>query len=650
MVMENKYPNLLSPIRLGNVTFRHRMFSAPMGATDITADCSPGPRTQGFYELRAKGGAAAVTVSELVVHPETDGSHMLHLNLTTPGNLAAHTFVADAIRRHGAVPSIEFSHSGQYAGTYLTDRGKKSSLCQWGPSDGVRPDGTPVKGLSKEQIADIVKSYGETAAIAKRAGYEMIMVHAGHGWLINQFLSPWFNKREDEYGGHLENRVRFAREILTAIRENVGAAFPIELRMSGSELFEGGYDLEEGCRIAHALEDLVDLIHVSAGSYQFGFFNTHLPMFAPHGNNVYLSAEIKKHVSKPVATIGAINDPAMMEEIIASGKADVIYMARELLADPFLPNKVVSGQEDTIVKCLRCFTCMAERPVTGTRRCAVNPLIGREIEGMEVTPAGKRKKVLIAGGGVAGMKAAITAAQRGHQVVICEKSDALGGILKSEQAIDFKREMYELGLTLERQARAEGVEIRLNTLVTPEYVKSEKPDAVILAVGSNPIVPPLPGIGGENVVVVNNYYRETEKVADSVVVLGGGLAGCECAVHLAQEGKKVHLVEMRDTLAPDCNIRHRPILMQKIDELVNVHLGHAGLRVTEDGLVCKSPEGDEVLIPGKTVVCAVGQRANRDDAEALRYAAPFVREVGDCIRPANITKAMYEGYHAALDI
>ena len=153
----NLYPHLTSPIQLGNVTFRHRMFSAPMGATDITADCSPGPRTQGFYELRARGGAAAVTVSELVVHPETDGSHMLHLNLTTPGNLAAHTFMADAIRRHGAVPSIEFSHSGQYAGTYLTDRGKQKGICQWGPSDNVRPDGTPVKRLSKEQIADIVK-------------------------------------------------------------------------------------------------------------------------------------------------------------------------------------------------------------------------------------------------------------------------------------------------------------------------------------------------------------------------------------------------------------------------------------------------------------------------------------------------------------
>lgn len=648
--MNNKYPNLLSPIKLGNVTFRHRMFSAPMGATDITADCSPGPRTQGFYELRAKGGAAAVTVSELVVHPETDGSHMLHLNLTTPGNLAAHTFVADAIRRHGAVPSIEFSHSGQYAGTYLTDKDKKAALCQWGPSDGQRPDGMPVKGLSREQIADIVKAYGDTAALAKRAGYEMIMVHAGHGWLINQFLSPWFNKRQDQYGGSLENRTRFAREILTAIRREVGPSFPIELRISGSELFDGGYDLDEGCRIAQMLEEYVDLIHVSAGSYQFGFFNTHLPMFADHGANVYLAAEIKKHVSKPVATIGAINDPQMMEDIIAQGKADVIYMARELLADPFLPNKVSSGQEDKIVRCLRCFTCMAERPVTGTRRCAVNPLIGREIEGMEVTPALRSKKVLVAGGGPAGMKAAITAAQRGHQVVLCEKSDAVGGILKSEQAIDFKHEMYQLGLTLERQARAEGVEIRLNTPITPEYVRAESPDALILALGSDPILPPLPGIQGDNVVVVNNYYREAEKVEDTVVVLGGGLAGCECAVHLAQEGKTVHLVEMRDTLAPDCNIRHRPILMEKIDQLVSVHLGHSGLRVTEDGLVCSDSEGKEVLIPGKTVICAVGQRSNRADAEALRFAAPFVREVGDCIRPANITKAMYEGYHAALDI
>lgn len=646
----DKYPHLNSPIQLGKVIFRNRMFSAPMGATDITPECCPGPRTQGFYELRAKGGAASVTVSELVVHPETDGSHMLHLNLETVGCLPAHTFVADAIRRHGSVPSIELSHSGQYAGTYMADKNKKASLCQWGPSDGTRPDGRPVKALTKEQIDDIVKAYGENAKLCKRAGYEMIMVHAGHGWLIHQFLSPYLNHREDEYGGILENRIRFAREVLTSVREAVGPDFPIEVRISGSELFDGGYGIEDGIKIAQALEPLVDLIHVSAGSYQFGFFNTTPPMFDPHGVNVWLAAEIKKHVKKPVATIGGLSDPEQMEQIIAEGKADIVYMGRQLLADPYTPQKVMAGEDDRIVRCLRCYTCMAERPVTFTRRCAVNPLVGREIEGMDIAPAHRSKKVMVVGAGVAGLKAAITAAQRGHKVILCEKSDKVGGILKSEQAIPFKYEMYQLGVVLERQALDAGVEIRLNTMVTPEYVLAEKPEALILAVGSTPLVPPIPGIDGENVVIVNNYYLEKDKVQDSVVVLGGGLAGCECAVHLGMEGKKVELVEMRDTLAPDCNIRNRPILMRKVGEFTTAHTEYKGLKITSDGVLCQDKEGNEVLVPGKTVICALGQRANRKDVDALRRLAPFVREIGDCLRPANITKAIYEGYHAALDI
>ncbi|MCB6610960.1 FAD-dependent oxidoreductase [[Clostridium] symbiosum] len=648
--MKRKYPHLCQPITLGNVTFRNRMFASPIGATDIDKDCVPGERTRAFYELRAKGGAAAVTMSELVVHPETDGSHMLHLDLTTVGSLAAFTFCADSIKRHGAVPSVEFSHSGQYAGTYMADKNKKQSLNQFGPDDAVRPDGMKVKALTKGQITDIVKRYGETAALAKRAGFEMIMIHGGHTWLLNQFISPYFNHRTDEYGGCFENRMRFTIEVLKAVREAVGPLFPIEFRMSGSELFEGGYDIDEGIRIAQAVEEYVDLIHVSAGSYQFGFFRTHPSMFSGHGCNVYLAAEIKKHVKKPVATIGALNDPAQMEEIIASGKADVVYMGRALLADPYLPQKIAAGEDDKIVKCLRCFTCMAERPTTQTRRCTVNPVIGREIEGTEVLPSSRKKKVLVVGGGVAGLKAAVTAAQRGHEVILCEKSDKTGGILKCEQAIDFKREMYELGLALEAQAEEAGVEIRRNTEVTPEYAEKINPDSMILAVGSKPIVPPLPGMDGENVVIVNNYYLEKEKVGGSVVVLGGGLAGCEAAIHLAQEGKKVHLVEMRDTLAPDANIRHRPILMKMIDEYVEAHTGYQGIKVTADGVLCKDSEGREVLVPGKTVVCAVGQRADRESVNALLDAAPVVREIGDCVRPGNITAAIYQGYHAGLDI
>lgn len=648
--MKRKFPHLCSPITVGRVTFRNRMFSAPMGGTDITNDGCIGPKSTAFYELRGKGGAGAVTVSECMVHPKTDGSHAYHLDTTILNSLVSATYTADAIRRHGAVASLELSHSGMYAGTYMTDKSKQKSMHQWGADDTVRADGVKVKALTEDMIKEIVEAYGQTAALAKRAGFEMLMIHGGHGWLINQFLSPYFNHRHDAYGGSLENRCRLAIEVLKSVREAVGEGFPIEFRMSGSELFEGGYDLSEGVKIAQMIEPYVDILHVSAGTYQRGFGDTHPSMFKEHGCNVYLAAEIKKHVSVPVATIGGLNDPEQMEEIIASGKADIVYMARALLADPFLPRKVMENKEDQIVKCLRCFTCMAERAMTSTRRCTVNPLIGREIEGCEVHPAPEKKKVLIAGGGPGGLYAAYTAARRGHQVILCEKESEIGGILKSEQAIPFKHEMYELANTYKKLAKNAGVEIRINTEVTPEYVEKENPDALIIAAGSSPLVPPIKGLDGENVVLVNNYYLEKEKVGDKVVVFGGGLAGCECAIHLGMEGKEVHIVEMRDELAPDANIRHRPLLLKEIDKYATVHTGCKGLEVSKEGILCEDKEGNQVLVEGDSIICALGQRSRRDVVDALRDSAPYVAVIGDASKVSTITNAVYEGYHAALDV
>ena len=392
-----------------------------MGGTDISEDGCIGPKSAAFYELRAKGGAAAVTVSELMVHPETDGSHAYHLDESILNSLACATYTADAIRRHGAIPSIELSHSGMYSGTYMTDKKKQKGLTQWGPSACTRPDGVQVGELTHEMIQEIVLAYGHVAGLAKRAGFELLMIHGGHGWLINQFLSPMFNNRDDEYGGSLEGRCRFAIEVLKSVREAVGPFFPIEFRLSGSEFVKEGYDLQEGIRIAQQIEPYIDLLHVTAGTYQRTFGITHPSMFTEHGRNVHLAAEIKKHVSVPVATIGGLNDPAQMEEIIASGKADVVYMARALLADPFLPNKVMANQDEDIVHCLRCFTCMAERASTATRRCTVNPLIGRECEGDEVAPSSVKKTVLVVGGGPGGLYSAWTAARRGHRVVLCEQ-------------------------------------------------------------------------------------------------------------------------------------------------------------------------------------------------------------------------------------
>ena len=645
-----KYPHLSSPIVIAGQTFANRMFSAPMGGTDISNDGCIGPKSRAFYELRARGGAAAVTVSECMVHPQTDGSHAYHLDEKVLNSLASATYAADAINRHGAVASLELSHSGMYAGTYMTDKDRQHEMCQWGPSACVRPDGVEVRALSVEQIREIVAAYGHVAGLARRAGFRMLMIHGGHGWLINQFLSPYFNHRTDEYGGSLENRCRFACEVLDAVRAAVGPRFPIEFRMSGSELFDGGYDLNEGVRIAQALESRVDLLHVSAGTYQRGFGLTHPSMFEDHGRNVYLAAEIKKHVSVPVATIGGLNDPAQMEEILASGQADVVYMARALLADPELPHKVVCGQDEKIVRCLRCFTCMAERAATSTRRCTVNPLIGREDEGFEVTPAPRRRRVLVAGGGPGGLYAAYTAARRGHEVLLCEKDAELGGVLKGEQAIPFKHEMYELAGTYASLAAEAGAKLRCGCEVTPEFVAQWAPDALIVAVGSTPLVPPIPGLRDPRVILATVYYLRKAEVGEKVVVLGGGLAGCELAIHLGQLGKQVTLVEMRDTLAPDANVRHRPLLLKQVEAHVDARCGLRCVEVGEAGVVCEDAAGQRVELSAQTVICALGQRPCTNVADSLRNTAPFVRVIGDAGRVSTITNAVYEGYHAALDI
>ncbi len=648
--MIKKFPNLCTPIKLAGVVFRNRIFSAPMGGTDITNDGCIGVKSTAFYELRAKGGAGAVTVSECMVHPETDGSHAYHLDEKILNSIASFAYTADAIRRHGAIPSLELSHSGMYAGTYMTDKEKQKNMCQWGPSNCTRPDGVEVRELTQEMIDEIVAAYGKVAGLAKRAGFEMLMIHGGHGWLINQFLSPYFNHRTDAYGGSLENRCRFAREVLQSVRAAVGKDFPIEFRFSGSELFDGGYDLAEGIEIAKNLEDLIDLLHVSAGTYQRGFGTTHPSMFKEHGCNVYLAAEIKKHVSVPVATIGGLNDPEQLEEIIASGKADVVEMARALLADPFLPRKVRENKDEDIVHCLRCFTCMAERAVTATRRCTVNPVIGRELEGVEIYPASEKKKVLVAGGGPGGLYAAYTAAKRGHQVILCEKESVTGGILQSEQGIPFKYEMYKLGETYTKMALDAGVEIRLNTKVDAEYVKKENPDALIIAVGSRAFIPNILGIDGENVIVVNNYYREKEKAKEEIIVLGGGIAGCECAIHLGQEGKKVTLIEMRDELANDANKRYRPLLLEEVKKYATIYTGYMGTEIKENGVMCKDKEGREKFISGETIICALGQKPRREMVEELEGLVPYTAVIGDAVKVSTITQAVYLGYHAALDI
>ena len=326
--MERKYPNLTKPITIGNVTFRNRMFSAPMGGTDITNDGCIGPKSTAFYELRAKGGAGAVTVSECMVHPKTDGSHAYHLDTSILNSLAAATYTADAIRRHGAIPSLELSHSGMYAGTYMTDKNRQYSMNQWGPSDTVRPDGVPVKALTKELIREIVEAYGKTAALAKRAGFEMLMIHGGHGWLINQFLSPYFNKRTDEYGGSLENRCRLLERVLQAVRQEWPAEKPLLVRVSAEDYLEGGIHPAEMVEIVKRIKPWADMIDVSTGGVAMA------PIKVYPGYQVKAAQKIREECGIPTIAVGLIKDPQVVEEILGNGRADMVGLGREQFRNP----------------------------------------------------------------------------------------------------------------------------------------------------------------------------------------------------------------------------------------------------------------------------------------------------------------------------
>jgi 2,4-dienoyl-CoA reductase-like NADH-dependent reductase (Old Yellow Enzyme family)/thioredoxin reductase len=639
--LKRKYPHLFSPLTIGGVTLKNRIVAAPMTYPILTSDGCLTPEAIAFYELRARGGAAVVTVSEVIVDSATGKYYPIQVILDAPNAKDSLAMAARAVKRHGAVPSIELSHGGKYA---LTDG---PAL---GPSNDYRDGVLVAREMTTEDMNRLLDAYGRAAKLCKDAGFEMMLIHAGHGWLLQQFLSPSTNKRNDAFGGSLENRARFPLMVIDRVRETVGPGFPLEVRVSAEEYLEDGYPFSELIDFCRMLESRVDLIQVSTGSHKGSFDKTHPSMFMERGVNVHYAEEVKKHVAVPVAAIGALNEPAMMEEIIASGRADVVEMARALLADPYLPRKALTGRDDEIVRCCRCFTCMAERMTTGLRICAVNPVIGSEYELSFAPPPATPKTVLVAGGGPGGMQAALTAAERGHRVILCEKSGELGGALKAERGIPFKRDLYRFVKVKARQLELAGVEVRLNTEVTPALAASIAPDVLIVAVGAEPVMPPIPGIDADHVLPAAAAASSIDKIGKKVVILGGGLVGCETAVHLAREGREVTVIEMREDVCPDANARHRPLLIAELNKSVKCRTGLTGVRVEKDGLVCRDTEGNELFFRVDTIIVAAGQRPLREVADSLRDCAPEVMEVGDCVKAGQVTQAVFRGYFAALDI
>jgi len=650
------YPHLFAPIKIGNTLFRNRFFAAPTGHPDAVL----GKFSEDvicYFEHKAKGGAAAVTLGEACIDSTYGKRYSAALSLDNRQTLRGLALVADAVRRHGAVPSIELLHPGMKAtpGVYTVGVGTTSDKV-YGPSAGVYGANQALE-MPEDIIYEIIDKYANAAKFVKDAGFGMVMLHAGHGWLPNQFMCDRINKRTDKWGGSMENRARFTVEVIDAIHKACGEGFPVEVRISASEASDFGYGTDEGAAYAKYLEGHANLINCSVGcgiglpdNYR-GLTITSPSMFMPDGANVKYAADIKKAMTiTPVSTVGALTDPAMMEEIIASGKADIVEVARGLICDPDLPNKAREGREDEIIKCMRCMTCYSNGMNRGEFWCALNPVTNRERAFSRNIGEAKKQKVLIVGGGVAGMQAAITAAGEGHEVILCEKSGQLGGHIRCEDGVPFKIHLKEYLDQQEKKVADAGVDIRLNTEVNPDYARSIGADVIIAALGAEPIKPDLPGINGKNVYVADAIYENSDLAGDSPIILGGGLVGMELAIHLHRLGKKVTVLEQAPKMNPGTNaLQVNSIEIVMKEENLEPTFGAKALRI-DDGGVWAMKDGSETYFSGSSIIYAVGQRSLSDETMALYDTAKRFYPVGDCVIPANIFEANLAAKNIALDI
>lgn len=646
---KEKYPHLFSPIRIGNIRLKNRIIAAPTSPSMITTEGHFTPEMTAYLEEKAKGGAAVVTYGESIVHSATGKSHNKQLQLDSFGVKQGMAETARAIHNAGAYANIQLSHGGKYGGLVSVGGDQDGCEVAYGPSHEMTPAGE-VQEMPRDLIFEIIDSYGKGAKLCKDCGFDMVQVHAAHGWLFSQFLSPVTNQRTDEFGGSLENRARFLLMALDEVRKAVGPRFPIEIRISGDDLTDVGLGMDDCVKVAELVQDKVDLFNVSCGNHEDPdmFCRTHPSAFYKRGVNVYLAAEIKKHVNKPVACVGSLNDPAQMEEIIATGQADIVEIGRALLADPYLAKKALEGNADDITPCLRCYECFGETSKSETVKCTVNPTMGQQLPEKNRTAAPERvKKVLIAGGGPAGMEAAITAANRGHDVTLVEKSDKLGGNLYPAGAPYFKEDIIKLCKVMVKRVKEAGVKVVLNTEVTPEYVESFNPDALFVAIGSNELRPPIKGMELPHVIMAIDAELHLEKLGKKVAIMGGGLVGGEAAVSFHHEGKECSIIEMKSKVAEEVNSFYRGGLMPEIEKSATCYVNTKVKEIIPAGVLCEK-DGEEFIIQADSVVCALGFRAPYDKVDALCDKVDEYYIVGDCKNVGQIYHATNEAYYAAM--